>query len=133
MTAAAAAHVAAAAAAAAASAASSLHVHCQLHFPESESQEDLLADVMAAAPSPAVGLVTLITAALDTHRVLVQQRLTPLIVSGFCCQRPEYVVLVLLTLTCIRSTLASGQQVVVCLREQTSSTGRNRTWYMYRC
>lgn len=58
----------------------------QLHFPEEESEADLLADMMAVAPDPAVGLVALLSQALDTAGVPPQQRLTNTLVGA--CQQP---------------------------------------------
>lgn len=54
----------------------------QLHFPEAETQEDLLRDVLAAHPLPAVALLSLLTEALDTRGVGVQDRLRPVTVSA---------------------------------------------------
>lgn len=52
-----------------------------MHFPEAETQDDLLRDVLAAHPLPAVALLCLLTEALDTRGVDVQDRLRPVTVS----------------------------------------------------
>lgn len=57
----------------------------QLHFPEEETEEDLLKDVLDAHPVPAVALLALFTEALDTRGIPIEQRLKAVLVSGRCC------------------------------------------------